>query len=260
MLFKIIKQANQIYLLKDRADCYSTLVLGEERALVWDTGCGIDNLKETIRTITNLPLLVILSHGHFDHIGGSSEFEEAYMSEKDFVILESYDEKRLNQWIREMIPEAGDRNASYAAKSWLHIKRLDFEEFNLGNLPCQIVSLPGHSEGSVGVLIPKLRLLLSGDALTPIMCLIFTNHGTKETQLKTLESLKTLEFDYFLTSHSEKMFSRKWVPRMIDCIIRSSGKKHYEYNYTRPPYSKGMFYLDSMEEEPVGLVVDKEDL
>ena len=74
---------------------------------------------------------------------------------------------------------------------------------------------------------------------------------------KQKEMINCLDFSYFLTSHSKKMYPKSLIQRMIDCIYHSEGKRHHAYQYPKPPYSKGYFYLDSLEDEPVGLIVEE---
>jgi len=253
-MIKTKKLSQQFYLLHDEADCFASLILGEKRALLFDTACGVDDLKQAVEAITSLPLLVIASHGHFDHIGGSGQFDTVYLSEKDWNLLESYEEEQIRQWVKEMSP---GREPLFCWKEWKTIRKLDFTHFDLGNLEGEIVELPGHTEGSIGVYLPKWKVLLSGDALTPVMCLFFQNHGTKETQLRTLCSVQQMDLEYYLTSHSEKKMPKSLISRMIRCIEHSEGKRHYAYAYPKPPYSKGWFYLDSLEEEAVGIIVEK---
>ena len=65
----------------------------------------------------------------------------------------------------------------YDSNEFRQVKDLDFDRFTLGNIEGIVVEMPGHTRGSVGVYLPELKLLLCGDALTPIMCLFFMNHG-----------------------------------------------------------------------------------
>lgn len=253
-----IRLTERVYLLKDRFDCYSNLILGDEKALLFDTGCGVDDLKSSVEKITKLPLLVILSHGHFDHIGGSRQFETAYLSSKDRNILDDYNEALLNRWVFDMCKE-NQAPIYFGTNGWKQIRELDFRSFDLGNLKGEIIELPGHSYGSVGVYFPQLKLLLSGDALSPVMCLIFQNHGTKEEQLQTLKKAADLSFEYYLTSHSKKLMPKHLLSRMESCIQRSAGKRFHQYKYPKPPYSEGWFYFDSMEDEPVGLIVETKE-
>ena len=79
-MITITKVLEHVYVLKDRAGCCANLIIGKNKALLFDTGSGIDDIKEAVKNITDLPLMVINSHGHFDHIGGNSQFDEVYLS------------------------------------------------------------------------------------------------------------------------------------------------------------------------------------
>lgn len=227
-MITVTKISEQVYILKDRADCVANLILGKERALLFDTGCGVDDMKSAVRKITLLPLVIIASHGHYDHIGGSYQFEKVYLSELDISILEYYHNDLLNRWIQDITKEK-TMFIDFKTKNWEHIRKLDYESFNLGDLECRVIPLPGHTKGSIGIFIPSLRLLLSGDALTPVMCLMFLNHLTKEVQKKTLMNVQELEFDYYLTSHHDKRLPKSLIGQMIACIEHSSGRRHHEY-------------------------------
>ena len=58
---------------------YSYLLIGNQKAMMVDTGMSKLNLREYVRTITPLPVMVVNTHGHFDHTGGNGWFEEVYM-------------------------------------------------------------------------------------------------------------------------------------------------------------------------------------
>ncbi|HSX40360.1 MAG TPA: MBL fold metallo-hydrolase [Candidatus Saccharimonadales bacterium] len=52
----------------------SYLFVGKNQALLFDTGLGIGDVRQEILQITTLPVLVINSHSHYDHIGGNKQF------------------------------------------------------------------------------------------------------------------------------------------------------------------------------------------
>jgi glyoxylase-like metal-dependent hydrolase (beta-lactamase superfamily II) len=54
----------------------SYLILGKNKALLFDTGLGIKNIKKEVFKITKLPVVVVNSHDHFDHLGGNKFFNE----------------------------------------------------------------------------------------------------------------------------------------------------------------------------------------
>ncbi len=258
-MITITKIQKNVYVLKDRAECCANLVVGEEKALLFDTGSGIDDMYGAVRSITSFPLIVVNSHGHFDHIGGNEQFDKVYLSEKDFSILEGYQKDLLNKWRKEIAQGEEFPLFQQEPVRWKSIHRLDWEAVELGNMRCLAVPLEGHTRGSVGIWIPSLRLLLSGDALTPVMCLNFQNHMSVEDQYRMLKRVQSMEFDYYLTSHHISKFPKKMLKRMVQCMEHSREGKYYAYQYPRPPYAKGWIYLDSMEEEPVAVIVSEEE-
>ncbi|MHA7270815.1 MBL fold metallo-hydrolase [Arthrobacter sp. HLT1-20] len=69
-----------IYLMPsspERALVNIGLVVGTDRALLIDTGCGPRHAREillAVRTLTGLPLLVAVTHAHWDHFFGNAVF------------------------------------------------------------------------------------------------------------------------------------------------------------------------------------------
>ena len=256
---EINKISDQVYILKDKAEYCSNLVIGTERALLFDTGAGIEDLRGTVETLTRLPLLVINSHGHFDHVGGNYQFDTVYLRREDMPFLDMYTQETVQNWIRHLAPYENLKEHPEGFRTWDNTKPLEFEEFNLGNLECKVISLQGHSKGSVGIFIPELKLLLSGDALTPVMCMMFPEHMSLEAQRETLEKAQSLEITHFLTSHHTKSFDRSIITRMITCIDHAAkGRWGHGYQYPFPPFTKGKMYVDSIEDEPVALIVEEE--
>lgn len=237
--FQIIQIREQVYMIKDRAGCCVDLVTGKEHALVFDTGCGIDDLYGEIRKITDLPLLVINSHGHYDHIGGNYQFEKVYLHKKDMNLLKWYEIRDTREKLLELGETSVEGHASFLQQPWGNVCCLDFDEFDLGELPCKIVELSGHTVGSIGILIPELRLLLAGDALLPVSCLIFPNHMSREDQLEMLKKVKELEFDYYVTGHYIEVYEKSMIDELIQCIEESFEKKAYSYHYPGPYHEPG---------------------
>jgi len=255
-MIQVSKYLDNVYVLQDQAMSNSILVIGKKRALLFDTGCGMDAIKEVVESITDLPLLVILSHGHFDHIGGSFQFDCAYLAKEDRVILEGYDDELINVWLNEL----SDKSIHFKSNGWKQIKDLDFNTFDLGDCAGEIIPLPGHSKGSIGIYFPSLKILLAADALSPVMCMMFLNHTFLENQLETLHKVQSLNFDVFITSHSPIWFDKSLIDRMILCIQNCKGKRFHPYQYPKPPHVNGYIYVDSIEDEPVGLVVESKDM
>ena len=61
---------------------YCYLLVGEEKAMLIDTAYGVGDLRAMVASITDKPVMVCNTHGHFDHTGGNALWEEAWMSEE----------------------------------------------------------------------------------------------------------------------------------------------------------------------------------
>lgn len=146
------------------------LVVGAERAAVIDTGSGpreAAGLYAAIRGITGLPLLVINTHAHGDHVFGNGYFaahgvEEFYASAEAIEHLRAngHAERELVRFLEpEMALDRGDftnivvpQKIVAGAGTSLDLGKLSVDVFGLG---------PGHTPGDL--LARRGRVLFTGD-------------------------------------------------------------------------------------------------
>lgn len=81
----------RLYCLKEVESISRYLILGEKKALLFDTGYGYTDLTEQIKELTSLPLVVVNSHGDPDHALGSYQFPQVYLHYGDFDYLMNLD-------------------------------------------------------------------------------------------------------------------------------------------------------------------------
>ena len=132
---------------------YIYLVEGEKEAIVIDTGYGIGNLRKMCQTLTDKPIRnCIITHEHFDHLGGISYFEKAYMSE-----------------VCKKATEIPNVHGMYADIAYPELHNIEVVEdgyvFDLGGRQLQVFYIPDHAAGSIALLDKDSRLLFSGDEL-----------------------------------------------------------------------------------------------
>src|SRR5688572_30741691 len=70
---------------KERVKSY--LVVGSGRAVLIDTGMGVGDISNVARSLTKLPVSVINSHAHWDHIGGNWRFSEIAIHRSEAAAL-----------------------------------------------------------------------------------------------------------------------------------------------------------------------------
>ena len=166
-----------------------TLVQGDQLAVLVDTGYGKRNLRTFVEEHIKTPYLVIDSHGHPDHIGGNQQFDTVYAAEADWDVIRYFEGSKERSYILKEI-KAG-------------------EEISLGNLHMQVVSLAGHTRGSIGLLVQEEKLLIAGDALNEGLWLFNFGSLSMRQLYETIEQTVQLPFETYLCGHSVEEYPRQ---------------------------------------------------
>ena len=87
MFYKIEKISENTYRFDEngRVNCY--LIVGKEKALLIDGCWGVGDLKQTIREITDKPVIAVATHRHPDHAGCPYRISSSYKSILLFLCL-----------------------------------------------------------------------------------------------------------------------------------------------------------------------------
>ena len=223
---------------------HSYLLLGSKYAGLIDTGLGISNIKRVIDQITNLPVKVITTHVHWDHIGGHQYYDEIYVHEReaDWLIngikgLPPIEQVRTNL-IRDItVPIPTDFNISaYQPYRGTPTKvLLDNDIIDLGNRFLTVIHTPGHSPGHVCIYESERGYLYSGDLL--YKGTLYANFPTTEPAefAKSIEKIYQLEgVTKILPSHNEMPLTREFATAVFkaflqlnkQCVIRHGTGLH----------------------------------
>ena len=125
---------------------------------------------------------------------------------------------------------------------------------DLGGLTAEVLALPGHTPGSLGLLCRERRLLLAGDAVSPQACLFFPE-SSLEDYARTLDNLRDMPFDVFLLSHFDFLFQKSILRKFAACIDLVGKKRSREYVFPSIPSLRGRLYvLELMDEDTRELI------
>jgi glyoxylase-like metal-dependent hydrolase (beta-lactamase superfamily II) len=159
-----------IYEPHQEEEVISYLIAGEKRAVLFDTGLGVGNIKAVVEGLTQLPVIVMNSHTHFDHVGGNADFQEKYGEDIEYSQKNAKGE--MNEYSRDLLisdrvcgelPKGVDPS-KVAIRPWkiTHVLH-DGERIDLGGRELEVVFTPGHAPDAMALLDRKNGLLFVGD-------------------------------------------------------------------------------------------------
>jgi glyoxylase-like metal-dependent hydrolase (beta-lactamase superfamily II) len=235
---KIIKINDSIYHIYESLGVYCTLIVGSKAALLIDTGFGFGDILGKVKTITNLPIKVINTHGHVDHIQGNKFFDDIMIHKDDSKMIKFYSSFLLKLFIyivekKNLNFEEKKNTSKYFRKNIQKLKYVsDGYLIDLGDRVLEIIHMPGHTQGSICILDKKDRILFSGDSISNDIWL-FQKESTKVN--KFIESMSKVikrrsEFDVIIFSHSPVMFKTTILDRILHCLRNIDVRKSEMYN------------------------------
>ena len=173
------------------------LILGTERALLLDTGAGECDLPGLIRTVTDLPLIVVQTHGDGDHTANSGSFPDIYAHPAEFPVITRFR------------PELASR---------LH-PVTEGTSFDLGGRILSVIEAPGHTPGSICLLDRENRILFSGDTVSYGPVFLFGSHRDIHAYRETLNKLMDLGgFDTIYPCHNTCPVSLTTIPALMAAV------------------------------------------
>jgi len=214
---------------------YMYLLVGNEKALLVDSGYGLLDLNAVVKTITDKPVICVCTHGHLDHAPGACQFEDAYLHSKDFDVYKQHTGQELitNAGLNGLMmkpPIWMCNNPSYhklvetmAGKTYTELQPLDdVGVFDLGGRTVSWRHVPGHTQGSIAVIDETYKTAFDADACAPGAWLFLPESSSLSEYKKELESylafLEKSKIERRYVGHTGKALDTKHLQKLIKCV------------------------------------------
>lgn len=177
----------------------SYLIVGADRALLFDTGNGIADIRAVVDQLTARPVTVLNSHSHIDHIGGNYQFDDIRVMDTAFTRLRSRgvddDSVRL-----EASPVALCKPLPNGLTAEDHVIRAfsptgtiaDGDQLDLGGRMLEVIAIPGHTEDPMALLERATGFLWMGDSYYAGPIWLFADETDMQRYRASLERLVAL--------------------------------------------------------------------
>ena len=217
-------------------------VRGRDKDMLVDTGMGICSLREAARDLLEKEVIAVATHSHYDHTGSMHEFAERVIHRKEeqglahpgllgslrsadfgeeFVSYLTEVGYPVNEELITAYPHPGYDPASFqtlpAAPTWLVDEG---DAIDIGNRAFEVLHLPGHSPGSIGLWEPGTGTLFSGDAIYDGPLLDRLEGSNVDDYLETMERLKKLPVKVVHAGH-DPSFDRQRLMEIANTYIES---------------------------------------
>lgn len=204
--------------IRDAMGVCMTLIEGERAALLVDTGYGVEDVSAFVRTLTDKPLTVLLTHNHHDHAMGARWFDKTVMFPEDMAAWAVFtgEEKRRVVLGQALAKGLEVTEAAFLAGECRKPYAIHQGTLELGGLSVEVLHCPGHTPGSCVVHIPKRRLLITGDDWNPCTWLFFEAALPVRQYRENVRKLQALDFTRVLCSHQLECFPRARFDAFVD--------------------------------------------
>ena len=203
------------------------LIIGENKAVLLDTGLGANDLKEFVSNLTDKPLEVYLTHGHLDHAGGMYYFDEVHMSYKDIPMLKENTKKDRVDYLdlikRMMGRDEWSEEDVCDVKDVKIIDIQDGEVIDLGGRSLTAIDFSGHTEGSMAFYDDKTKYLFVGDCVNNSTFMFLEQSTSISHYLKSLERIRKEwmpKISHIVICHDYDIVPDECLDNVIDCCHR----------------------------------------
>ncbi len=229
--FEVYKVTGSVYAIYEPYQSEETigyLILGTDKAILFDTGMGISDIKRVVAELTKLPILVLNSHTHDDHVGGNWEFDTVLGMDTDFTRANAKGSREDAQAeiaageICGELPKGFDAKA-YATKPWKISHTIhDAEKIDLGGRTIEVLSTPGHTPDAISLFDRGNGLLFTGDTYYPAPIWLYRPETDFDAYAASIQRLAALapKIHLVLGAHNIPVAPPSVLPTLVKAFAK----------------------------------------
>ena len=254
-VYRLTDDTYAIYEPNQFEEAISYLVLGSERGVIIDTGTGIGDIRRVVEELTDLPISVLLTHEHYDHVAGAFRWDDIIMYDNADalrVLKAGRDNASLQRYVTgdylwKPLPEGFDPSTWIIPSMEPTVLVHDGDEIDLGDRVLEVIYTPGHSPGSMCLLDREKRILFTGDHFFPGPLYAHPADVNIEDYIASNEKLcgRIVEYDYLCSGHNDPWVGSEVIPRVSEAFetIFGGGGRYSEDGDLRRYYFEGFDIL-----------------
>jgi glyoxylase-like metal-dependent hydrolase (beta-lactamase superfamily II) len=216
-------------------------VRGRDVDVVVDTSLGLRPLRHLVEHELGHDLLAVATHVHGDHIGGMHEFDQRAIHPSEAAELAATGDVTIDtaqygptvlgpyrdagyvvgDLLVDAVPSGGLTAATLERPAAPATRLLeDGDVVDLGDRAFEVLHLPGHSPGSIGLWDATSGVLFSGDAVYDGPLLDELSNSDIAAYVATMRRLRELPVHVVHAGH-EPSFGRERLVELCDGYLRS---------------------------------------
>ncbi|MBS5115058.1 MAG: MBL fold metallo-hydrolase [Erysipelotrichaceae bacterium] len=189
-----IKHYQDIYIFDD-GKVREFLIIGQKKAVLIDTGFKDTHVIDLVKSMTSLPVQLIITHGNRDHIGDLEDFEECFIHQKDETLITCDIQKH-------------------------YLK--DGDMININDYHFKVIEILGHTYGSIALFDESRGLLIGGNSVQVGPIYMFGEHRNLDLYITSMEKLMKIQdkIQVILPSHHLYPITREYIEYCLNDAIK----------------------------------------